>query len=154
MKPQFIAKLIYYNAVYKLESKNPNESKSAKKYINNELKKLKKLFDNNLEFYKYYRTNNTFIDDQLFVRGKNDIILNLDTFYFETDHSFSTIGDYKSGKILANDLIPMIRLFSYFHASSSIVIIFIALLLNVYNAKFPKVVVFVCQPSPIGLVVF
>ncbi|MFV0470595.1 MAG: RteC domain-containing protein [Paludibacteraceae bacterium] len=75
--------------------------------MNNELKKLKKFFDNNLEFYKYYRTNNTFIDDQLFVRGKYDIKLNLDTFYFETDHSFSTIGDYKAGKILANDLIQV-----------------------------------------------
>lgn len=107
IKPQFIAKLIYYNAVYKIESKKPNETKSAKKYINNELKKLKKFFDNNLEFYKYYRTNNTFIDDQLFVRGKYDIKLNLDTFYFETDHSFSTIGDYKAGKILANDLIQV-----------------------------------------------
>ena len=107
IKPQFIAKLIYYNAVYKIESKKPNETKSAKKYINTELKKLKKFFDNNLEFYKYYRTNNTFIDDQLFVRGKYDIKLNLDTFYFETDHSFSTIGDCKAGKILANDLIQV-----------------------------------------------
>jgi len=34
------------------------------------------------------------------------------------------------------------------------VIIFIALLLNVYNAKFPKVAVFVRQALPIGLAVF
>ena len=107
IKPQFIAKLIYYNAVYKIESKKPNETKSAKKYINAELKKLKKFFDDNLEFYKYYRTNNTFIDDQLFVREKYDIKLNLDTIYFETDHSFSTIADYKAAKILANDLIQV-----------------------------------------------
>lgn len=46
-------------------------------------------------------------DDQLFVRGKYDIKLNLDTVYFETDHSFSTIGDYKAAKILANDLIQV-----------------------------------------------
>ena len=106
-KPIIVAKLIYYNAIYKIESKKPNETKSAKKYINTELKKLKRFFDNNLEFYKYYRTNNTFIDDQLFVRGKYDIKLNLDTIYFETDHSFSTIADYKVAKILANDLIQV-----------------------------------------------
>lgn len=93
----FKANILY--AVYKIESKRPNETKSAKKYINNNWKKLKKFFDNNLEFYKYYPTNNTFIYDQLFVRGKYDIKLKLDTFYFETDHSFSTIGDYKAGKI-------------------------------------------------------
>ena len=75
-KPVIVSKLIYYNAIYKIESKKPNKTKSGKKYINNELKKLKKFFDNNLEFYKYYRTNNTFIDDQLFVRGKYDIKLN------------------------------------------------------------------------------
>lgn len=74
IKPHFIAKLIYYNAVYKIESKKPNETKSAKKFFETELKKLKKFFDNNLEFYKYYRTNNTFIDDQLFVRGKYDLL--------------------------------------------------------------------------------
>lgn len=106
-KPVIVAKLIYYNAIYKIENKKPNETKSAKKYINTELKKLKRFFDNNLEFYKYYRTNNTFIDDQLFVRGKYDIKLNLDTIYFETDHTFSTVADYKAAKILANDLIQV-----------------------------------------------
>ncbi|MGJ1267850.1 tetracycline regulation of excision, RteC [Pedobacter chinensis] len=106
-KPVIVSKLIYYNAIYKIESKKPNETKSAKKFINTELKKLKRFFDNNLEFYKYYRTNNTFIDDQLFVRGKYDIKLNLDTIYFETDHSFSTVADYKAAKILANDLIQV-----------------------------------------------
>lgn len=106
-KPIIVSKLIYYNAIYKIESKKPNETKSAKKYFNAELKKLKRFFDNNLEFYKYYRTNNTFIDEQLFVRGKYDIKLNLDTIYFETDHSFSTISDYKAAKILANDLIQV-----------------------------------------------
>ena len=106
-KPAIVSKLIYYNAIYKIESKKPNEKKSARKYFNTELKKLKRFFDNNLEFYKYYRTNNTFIDDQLFLRGKYDIKLNLDTIYFETDHSFSTIADYKVAKILANDLIQV-----------------------------------------------
>lgn len=106
-KPIIVSKLIYYNAIYKIESKKPNEKKSAKKYINTELKKLKRFFDNNLEFYKYYRTNNTFIDDKLFLRGKYDIKLNLDTVYFETDHSFSTIADYKAAKIIANDLIQL-----------------------------------------------
>ena len=65
-KPFIVSKLIYYNTIYKIESKKPNETKSAKKYFNTELKKLKRFFDNNLEFYKYYRTNNTFIDNYLF----------------------------------------------------------------------------------------
>ena len=106
-KPIIVAKLIYYNAIYKIETKKPNGAKPVRKYLNEELKKLKRFFDNNLEFYKYYRTNNSFIDDKLFIRGKYDIKLSLDTVYFETDHRISTIADYKAAKILANDLIQV-----------------------------------------------
>jgi len=102
-----VSKIIYYNAIYKIETKKPYGAKSIKKYLNNELRKLKRYFDNNLEFYKYYRTNNSFIDDKLFVRGKYDIKLSLDTFYFEADHRFSTSHDYKVAKIIANDLIQV-----------------------------------------------
>lgn len=106
-KPAIVSKLIYYNAIYKIETKKPYGAKPIKKYLNDELRKLKRYFDNNLEFYKYYRTNNSFIDDKLFVRGKYDIKLSLDTFYFEADHNFSTSHDYKVAKIIANDLIQV-----------------------------------------------
>lgn len=107
IKPQFIAKLIYYNTVYKIETKKPQGAKATKKYLNEELNKLKRYFDNNLEFYKYYRTNNTFIDDKLFVRNKYDIKLSLDTFCIEADRSFSASHDYKVAKIIANDLVQL-----------------------------------------------
>lgn len=71
------------------------------------MNKLKIFFDNNLEFYKYYRTNNSFIDEKLFSRHKYDIKLSLDSFYFETDHRFSTSHDYKVAKIMANDQIQV-----------------------------------------------
>ncbi len=106
-KPAIVSKLIYYNAIYKIETKKPYGTKPNRKYLNEELKKLKRYFDNNLEFYKYYRTNNSFIDDKLFVRGKHDIKLSLDTVFFETDHRFSTSHDYKAAKIIANDLIQV-----------------------------------------------
>ncbi|MBW0165531.1 MAG: RteC domain-containing protein [Sediminibacterium sp. Gen4] len=106
-KPVIVSKLIYYNAIYKIETKKPYGAKAVKKYYNSELTKLKKYFDNNLEFYKYYRTNNSFIDEKLFVRGKYDIKLSLDTFYFEADQNFSTSHDYKVAKIIANDLIQV-----------------------------------------------
>lgn len=107
-KPAIVSKLIYYNAIYKIETKKPyGNGKALKKYFNNELAKLKRYFDNNLEFYKYHRTNNSFIDEKLFVRGRHDIKLSLDTFYFEADHRFSTSHDYKVAKIIANDLIQV-----------------------------------------------
>ncbi|WP_080779269.1 MULTISPECIES: RteC domain-containing protein [Chryseobacterium] len=106
-KPIIVAKLIYYNSVYKIEAKKPYGDKQIKKFLNKELIKLKKFFDNNIDFYKYYRSNNSFLDDKFFVRGKHDIRLWLDTFYFEADHRFSTSHDYKVAKIIANDLIQV-----------------------------------------------
>lgn len=107
-KPNVLSKLIYYNAIYKIEAKKPyGGEKVTEEYLNNELLKIKNFFDNNLEFYKYYRTNSTYLDDKYFVRGKHDIKLSLDTYYFESDHSFSTSHDYKVAKIIANDLIQV-----------------------------------------------
>lgn len=106
-KPVVVSKLIYYNAVYKIETKKPYGEKQIKKYLNKEISKLKKFFDNNLDFYKYYRSNNSFIDEKFFVRENHDIRLWLDTFYFEADHRFSTSHDYKVAKIIANDLIQV-----------------------------------------------
>lgn len=108
LKPKILSKLIYYNSIYKIEAKKPYIGKKIiESYLNDELCRLKKFFDNNLEFYKYYRTNSTYLDHKYFVRGKYDIKLSLDTFYFEADHSFSTSHDYKVAKIIANDLIQV-----------------------------------------------
>lgn len=108
LKPSILSKLIYYNAIYKIETKKPfGNRKNIRKYLKVELYKLKRFFDNNRDFYKYYRTNSTYLDHKYFVRSSHDIKLCLDTFYFEADHSFSTSHDYKVAKIIANDLIQV-----------------------------------------------
>lgn len=106
-KPSIVAKLIYYNAIYKIETRKPYGAKPIRKYLNKELKKLKVFFDRNLEFYKYYRSDNSYVDEKFFVRGKHDIKLWLDTYYFESDQTFSTSHDFKVAKIMANDLIQV-----------------------------------------------
>lgn len=68
---------------------------------------LKMFFDNNLDFYKYYRTNITYMDDKYFIRSNYDIKYTLDSYYFESDSRFSTSNDFKVAKILANDLIQV-----------------------------------------------
>lgn len=107
-KPKFTSKLIYYNMIYKIEAKKPNGGdKIMRKYLNNELHKIKSYFDNNLDFYRYHRTGNSYLDYKYFVKGKFDIKLSLDSFYFEKDKNFSTSHDYKVAKILANDLVQV-----------------------------------------------
>ncbi|SEB01213.1 RteC protein [Flavobacterium gillisiae] len=106
IKPMFAAKLIYYNEIYTIETNKPYGSKKTlRKYYNTEILKLKTFFEENQEFYRYHRTNNRCLDKRYFVRGKYDIKLTLDSFYFQADQSFSTSHDYKLAKILANDLI-------------------------------------------------
>ncbi|WP_421497808.1 RteC domain-containing protein [Flavobacterium columnare] len=108
IKPRFTSKLIYYNAIFKIETKKPHGGERIlKKYLNNELDKLKRYFDNNLDFYKYYRTGSNYLDHKYFTRGKFDIKLALDNYYFETDTNFSTSHDFKVAQILANDLIQL-----------------------------------------------
>lgn len=103
-KPSIISKLIYYNAIYKIEAKKPLGGKEViEVYLNNELLELKRFYYRNNEFCKYYRTKSTYLDHKYFVRGGHDIKLSLDTFSFEADPEFSTSHDYKIAKIIAND---------------------------------------------------
>jgi len=107
-KPQFAAKLIYYNEIYNIETNKPTGSKKViRKYYNTELVKLKTYFNENREFYRYYRTGNRCLDNKYFIRGKYDVRLTLDSFYFQADNRFSTSHDYKVACILANDWIKI-----------------------------------------------
>lgn len=111
IKPQFTAKLIYYNEIYNIEIKKPlGSQKTKRKYYKAELLKLKVFFKENLEFYRYYRTGNNYLDNKYFVRSKYDTKLMVDSFYFQADHRFSTSHDYKLARILANDAITIFLL--------------------------------------------
>jgi hypothetical protein len=104
IKPKFTSLIIYHNAILAIETNIPRGGKKiTKDYINKELKKLKRFFNNNLEFYNYHRTSSSYLDSKYFVRNTYDVKLRLDSFYFVTDHQFSTTHDYKVAKILAND---------------------------------------------------
>ncbi|MBX2950067.1 MAG: RteC domain-containing protein [Crocinitomicaceae bacterium] len=108
IKPLFVSRLIYFICVYNIETNRPNGSiKFKRKYLQLELAKIKNYFDDNLEFYRYYRTGSTYLDHKYFVRGKQDIRLNIDTYVYETDPEFSTSHDFKISTILANDLLQV-----------------------------------------------
>ncbi|WP_452602499.1 RteC domain-containing protein [Pontimicrobium sp. MEBiC06410] len=108
IKPQFTSKLIYYNKIYKIETKKPHGGQRiVKKYYKSELQKLKLFFDSELEFYRYFRTGSTYLDYKYFIRGKFDIKLTLNSFYFESDTSFTTTHSYKVAKIIAHDLLQV-----------------------------------------------
>lgn len=106
-KPILVSKLIYYNVIYKIDTSKSMGNRLKGKYLKYELRKLKRYFDYNLDFYKYYRSNSTYLDEKYFLRGKYDIKLGIDTHYLVSDPAFSTSHDYKVARIMANDLLQI-----------------------------------------------
>lgn len=108
IKPEFAAKLIYYNEIYNIEIAKPSGShKTLKKYYSSQLQKLITFYKENTEFYKYYQAGNTCLDKKYFLKGKHDIKLTLDSFYFQSDSKFATSHDYKVAQIIANKAIQL-----------------------------------------------
>ncbi|WP_192501965.1 RteC domain-containing protein [Flavobacterium sp. PL002] len=106
IKPQFTATLIYFKEINAIESKKPYGSKKKLcKYYTNEIRKLKNFFNKNQELHQYHKTNNSCLDKKYFVRGKYNIKLTPDSFYFQADERFSTAHDYKWAKIIANEVL-------------------------------------------------
>ncbi|KAA6310883.1 hypothetical protein EZS27_037896, partial [termite gut metagenome] len=62
-------------------------------------------FEQNIDFYQYYRSNSTHLDEYYFVRGKFCPNLCVDSKQFILDPLFSTGYDYKVAKILANEML-------------------------------------------------
>ena len=107
-KPQIFSKLIYYSTIYKIEMNRPTGSDIIQKaYTIKQLDRLKVFFDNNNDFYRYYRSGSTDLDRHYFLRGKQDIHLKRDSFYFERDPKFFTEFDSKVATILANDMLSI-----------------------------------------------
>jgi len=108
-KPQLFSKLIYYQKVGRIEASRPAGSNAAiKVYLTKELDKIQCYFERNIDFYKYYRNGYTHFDNYYFLRGKPDIQLTLDSFYFERDPKFSTCYDFTVAKVIANDMLTVL----------------------------------------------
>lgn len=106
IKPGIYSKLIYYVKLFNIESKRPRSSnKTQVKYFNKHINRLQNYFNDNLEFYHYFRRGSTFLDQQYFIRGKEDIRLHPDSFHFFSDEEFSTSHDSTVAKIMAYDML-------------------------------------------------
>lgn len=108
LKPKLISKLIYFSKIYHVETKKPQGSdKSKKKYLLNELDKINKYFDANIDFIRYYRTGDNYLDHMYFMRNKIDFRRSSEFFSLELDKKQSTNFDLKVAIIIANDLLQV-----------------------------------------------
>ena len=109
IKPQILGKLIYYNKIYRIETTCPvSNGKMYYSYYTGQLANLKREYIEHLcssDFYRYYRSGRTDRDDTYFKRGNINYHDGLNSIVFEIDPEFSTFFDYKTARIISNDLL-------------------------------------------------
>lgn len=107
-KPAVMSKLIYYNELYRIELGRPNGGKSvAEDYYKQKLQHISKFFNDHLDFYRYYRSKERYLDKYYFLRGYENINLNHNYGMFDKDPLFCSCCDYWVAKILTNDLLDI-----------------------------------------------
>ena len=109
IKPQILGKLIYYNKIYRIETTCPvSNGKMYYSYFSGQRANLKREYIEHLcssDFYRYYRSGRTDRDDTYFKRGNINYHDGLNSIVFEIDPEFSTFFDYKTARIISNELL-------------------------------------------------
>lgn len=106
IKPKFSSLLIFYSGVERIEIGKPEGGLThLKGYYENELKTIRRFFDSNRQIYAYYRSEDDYLDRQLFLRGIPDPPRWLCKVRVDQDERFSTAGDYIFARIMANEQI-------------------------------------------------
>ncbi len=108
IKPKIFCRLIYYRKLYNIEMNRPMGGVEVQEiYLKKKLEAIQDFNDKIADFYRYYRSGATYLDSVYFIRGKPDTEQYLETFHYELDPLFSTNGDFKVAKILANELLAI-----------------------------------------------
>ncbi|MET4141671.1 RteC domain-containing protein [Pedobacter sp. UYP1] len=105
VKPKFSSLVIFYSLVERLEIDKPEGGAlHLKGYYESELKTIKRFFESNRQIYAYYRSEDDYLDRQLFIRGVAAPRW-LCKIRVDQDERFSTAGDYIYARIMATEQI-------------------------------------------------
>ncbi len=102
IKPKIFSKLIFYHELFRVETYKPlTHKKRMIKMLNNEIRKIHEFIKNNKEFYLYYTTNQTCLDDTYFTRSNSSALIGSEYFHYLTDPQFATPKDEIVSYIIA-----------------------------------------------------
>jgi len=106
LKPKVCADLIVSNAQLNYIVCKPNSTiQFQKDFIKENLKKLESQKRKNIQFYRYYKQDESFLDDKYFVRGNEQ----LELFNYQSllclDPEFFTSHDMNAAEVIAYDLL-------------------------------------------------
>lgn len=101
VKPTIVSKFIYYAKLFQIESKRPKGViKVQKEYFEEEIRKMQLYFTKNHVFYQYFRGEETYFDNQYFLRTNKSIRIQFDCSGSFIDDQFSTSLDSTFAKFL------------------------------------------------------
>lgn len=104
IKPYVLGEYLYYSKLWEILIRQPVTSiRRRKRYLRRMIAEAQKFFNDNPEFYLYYRSGSTHLDDKYFSRMETNCPLNCQHFIF--DPYFSTSHDYTLAAIKANEKI-------------------------------------------------
>ena len=102
VKPKVVSYLIFYAKRLHIESKRVVEGRKEQiKYFKKAISELQVYFNNNLDFYHYYKSKATHLDEQYFLRENKTIRINVEEYYFFTEDKFSTSHDGSLAIVMA-----------------------------------------------------
>lgn len=106
IKPQVCSKLIYYQAVFGMESIRPGlDHESLKKYFQRQQKRILKYMKKNSGNVQYYRCGHRYLDEKYFLRYNEEIPLEVKDSLSLLDGDFFTWHDQTFSNIMANELL-------------------------------------------------
>ena len=104
VKPYVLSEYLYYSKLWEILIRQPVTSiRRRKKYLRQMIAETQNFFNENTEFYLYYRSGATHLDEKYFVRTEISCTLNCSRFIY--DPFFSTSHDYTLAAIKANEKI-------------------------------------------------
>lgn len=106
IKPAVYCKLIYYRAVFEIESnRNEIDKKGQKKYFQQQMDKIKEYMDKHQVKVQYYKCNFKHLDEKYFVRENNEIPMEIRGDQHLLDEAFFTWHDHTFSTIMANEML-------------------------------------------------
>lgn len=106
VKPAVYSKLLYYRAVFEIESNRNEISKDGlRKYFQQKMDKLRDYMDQHQTKVQYYKCNFKHLDEKYFLRGNQEIPLEIRGDHHLLDEEFFTWHDHTFSTIRANEML-------------------------------------------------
>jgi hypothetical protein len=106
IKPTVYSKLLYYRAVFDLESKCQKADESViRRYLQKRLYKINEYMEEHQVKVQYFKCGFKHLDEKYFIRGTKEIPLELRSSHHLLDEEFFTWHDHTFSTIMANEML-------------------------------------------------